>query len=125
VKTFCSAQDIEELAAQGKTELIIDENTVLTDLARHTAHQLGISLVNRSRSALTSAAAPPSSPPISRPAPRIAEVRMGNKPKGCQHGPLTGSQNPEAMAGSNNNSNTVVDQLVGLVKRLGGKGPAN
>lgn len=123
MKTFCSAQDIEELAAQGKKELIIDENTVLTDLARHTAHQLGISLVNRSQS--TPAATRPSPSPISRPAPRIAEVGTGNKPKGCQHGPLTGSQNPEAMAGSNNNSNTVVDQLVGLVKRLGGKGPAN
>jgi len=123
VKTFCSAQDIEELAAQGKTELIIDENTVLTDLARHTAHQLGISLVNRSRS--TPAAARPSPSPISGPAPRPAGVGMGNKPKGCQHGPLASSQSPKAMAGSNNNSNTMVDQLVGLVKRLGAKGPAN
>lgn len=123
MKTFWSAQDIEELAAQGKTELIVDENSLLTDLARHTAHQLGISLVNRSRSSL--AAAPPSSPSISHPDPRAAGVGMGNKPKGCQHGSLAIGQGPEAMAVSNSNSNTVVDQLVGLVKRLGGKGSAN
>jgi hypothetical protein len=125
VKTFWSAQDIEELAAQGKTELIVDENTVLTDLARHTAQQVGVSLVNRSQSTPRPAAAPPASSPISRPAPRAAGMGMGNKPKGCQHGPLARSQSPEAMAVSNNGSNTVVDQLVGLVKRLGGKGSAN
>jgi hypothetical protein len=123
VKNFCSAQDIEELAAQGKTELIIDENTVLTDLARHTAHQLGVSLVNRSRT--TPPATLPSPAPVSRPAPHAAGARLGNKPKGCQHGPLGSSQSPEATTGSNTNANTVVDQLVGLVKRLGGKGSAN
>ena len=123
MKTFWSAQDIEELAAQGKTELIVDENTVLTDLARHTAQQAGISLVNRSGPA--PAASPPSSSQISRPASPAAIRRVGNKPKGCQHGPLARSQSPEAMAVSNNNSTTVVDQLVGLVKRLGGKGSAN
>jgi hypothetical protein len=124
VKTFWSAQDIEELAAQGKTELIVDENTVLTDLARHTAQQAGISLVNRSGPA--SAAPPPSSSQISRPAPPAATRQVGNKPKGCQHGPLAkGRHSPEAAASSNNNSNTVVDQLVGLVKRLGGKGSAH
>ncbi|MEW5956332.1 MAG: hypothetical protein AB1801_01315 [Chloroflexota bacterium] len=123
MKTFWSAQDIEELAAQGKTELIVDENTVLTDLARHTAQQVGISLVSRSGAA--PAAAPLASSPISRPAPRAAGVGMANKPKGCQHRPLARSQSPEAMAVSNNNSTTVVDQLVGLVKRLGGKGSAN
>jgi hypothetical protein len=123
VKTFWSAQDIEELAAQGKTELIVDENTVLTDLARHTAQQAGISLVNRSGPA--PAASPLSSSQISRPA-SPALRRVGNKPKGCQHGPLAkGRHSPEAAASSNNNSNTVVDQLVGLVKRLGGKGSAH
>lgn len=123
MKNFCSAQDIEELAAQGKTELIIDENTVLTDLARHTAHQLGISLVNRSRT--TPPATLPSPAPISRPVPRAAGARLGNKPKGCQHGLLPSSQNSDPIAGSNTTANTVVEQLVGLVKRLGGKGPAN
>jgi hypothetical protein len=113
VKTFCSAQDIEDLAAQGKTELNVDENTVLTDLARHVAQQLGISVVYRSRAVPTTA-----SPPVSGPTPS-ASVGLGSKPKGCQHGPLT-SQHPGAAAVSAS-SNTVVDQLVGLVKRLGGR----
>ncbi len=124
MKTFWSAQDIEELAVQGKMELIVDENTVLTDLARHTAQQVGISLVSRSGTA-PAAAPPSSSSQISRPAPSAAIRQVGNKPKGCQHGPLARSQSPGAVAVSNNSSNTVVDQLVGLVKRLGGKGSAH
>jgi hypothetical protein len=116
VKTFYSAQDIEDLAAQGKTELIVDENTVLTDLARHTAEQLGIRLVYRSRSV------PPATPtpPVSEPA-RGPTLGLGSKPSGCQHPPL-GSPQPASVSVSAG-SNTVVDQLVGLVKRLGGRGP--
>ena len=115
MKNFCSAQDIEDLAAQGKTELIVDENTVLTDLARHTAAQLGFRLVHRSGSA------PPArvSPSVSEPA-RRPSIELGSKPKGCQHPPLTGQQ-PASVTVSNS-TNTVVDQLVGLVKRLGGQG---
>ena len=134
MKTFRSAEDIENLAAQGKTELIIDENTVLTDLARHTADQLGITIVHRSGSA-------PASPPdiisgsdasfVSGSAPvqpsqasRSASVRLGSKPKGCQHRPLHSQQQPPvetSSSSSNSGSGTVVDQLVGLVKRLGRK----
>ena len=51
MKKFLSTQDIEDLAAQGRTELVIDDDTVLTDLARHAAQQLGIALVSRSRNA--------------------------------------------------------------------------
>jgi hypothetical protein len=118
VKTFCSAQDIEDLAAQGKTELIVDENTVLTDLARHTAEQLGITLVHPSNSV------PPETVPlpVSEPA-RGASPGLGSKPKGCQHGPLT-TQGPESVTDSSSPS-TVVDQLVGLVRRLGGGGPGS
>ena len=110
MKTFYSAQDIEDLAAQGKAELIIDENIVLTDLARHVAQQLSISVVYRPRTVPTTA-----SPPVSTPAPS-ASLGLGSKPKGCQHGPLT-SQHPGAAAVPAS-PNTVVDQLVGLVKRL-------
>ena len=42
MKNFWTAQDIENLAAQGKRELVIDDTAVLTDLARHMADQLGI-----------------------------------------------------------------------------------
>jgi hypothetical protein len=124
VKTFYSVQDIEDFAAQGKTELLIDENIVLTDLARHTARQLDISLVYKTRSE------PAAIPPLiarrpqdhsSRPVRGSAAMQTGRKPKGCQHGPLTGQQ-PEVATVSRSSSSTVVDQLVGLVKRLGGKG---
>lgn len=131
MKTFRSAEDIENLAAQGRTELIVDENTVLTDLARHTADQLGITIVYRSGLA-------PGSPPdvISGPdtsfvsgftpvqlpqVSRSTSARLGSKPKGCQHGPLNTQQQPVKTTSSNNGSGTVVDQLVGLVKRLGRK----
>lgn len=119
MKTFCSAQDVEDLAAQGKTELIVDENTVLTDLARHTAEQLGIRLVH---SSVPPARVPPS---VSEPT-RGRSIELGSKPKGCQH-PRSMRQQSLARqqpvsAPVSDSPNTVVDQLVGLVKRLGGRG---
>ena len=133
MKIFRSAEDIENLAAQGNTELIIDDNTVLTDLARHTADQLGITIVHRSGS--TPVAPPPaisgpdtsfvsgSAPVQPTQAAKPASVRLGSKPKGCQHGPLNAQQPQQQPSvqttNSNNGSSTVVDQLVGLVKRLG------
>jgi hypothetical protein len=123
VKKFLSTQDIEDLAAQGKTELVIDDDTVLTDLARHVAQQLGIALISRSRSA------PPVSPVLPpAPMPRGEMAGLGKRPKGCQHAPLvrtfSASQPPEPAA-TPGGSNTVVDQLVGLVKRLGPRGSGN
>ncbi len=118
MKTFCSAQDIEDLAAQGKTELIVDEELVLTDLARHTAQQLGIAVIYRSQE--TPQAAPPRlQVPVSVPDSNT-NVDLGSKPSGCQHPPLT-SQQPTSEITANG-PNTVVDQLVGLVKRLGARG---
>jgi len=123
VKTFCSAQDIEDLAAQGKTELIVGDELVLTDLARHTAQQLGIAVVYRSQE--TPKAAPPQPQvPVSVPGTLSVPssntiVDLGSKPSGCQHPPLTSQQPAPAVT---NGSNTVVDQLVGLVKRLGARG---
>ena len=125
MKNFWTAQDIENLAAQGKRELVIDDTAVLTDLARHMADQLGIAVVNRAQTASAAPPVPTSSGASS--APRAATVvKLHGKPKGCQHGPLTG-QAPAATTPVSNptppsaNSNPVVDQLVGLVKRLGGK----
>lgn len=120
MKTFCSAQEIEDLAAQGRKELVIDHNTILTDMARHTAQQLGVKIVYKSQPANTAAAAAPVAVSLARP----ASLRAGSKPKGCQHAPLTSppasaaapaAPNSAASGGSGN----VVDQLVGLVKRLG------
>jgi hypothetical protein len=124
VKKFLSTQDIEDLAAQGRTELVIDDDTVLTDLARHAAQQLGIALVSRSHSAPATSPALPSAP-----MPRgEAVVGLGKKPKGCQHAPVvrasSASQPPEP-ATNPGSSDTVVDQLVGLVKRLGPRTSGN
>lgn len=137
MKTFCSAEHIENLAAQGKTELLIDDNTVLTDLARHTADQLGVKIVQRSGTApaepspavleingsFVSGSAPVQPVQISRP----TSAGLGSHPKGCQHGPLNTHQQPSVGSSasktpnnsSSGGSSTIVDQLVGLVKRLG------
>jgi hypothetical protein len=134
VKNFYTAQDIEDLATQGKRELVLDDDTVLTDLGRHMADQLGIAITTRDRPSTSTSASAPSlaapSVPVSGSAPR-APLSLGSKPKGCQHGPLpprqlpdTASAAPPSNSAAYTGSNTVVDQLVGLVKRLGGKGPA-
>ena len=128
MKNFITAQDIEDLAAQGKRELVLEDDTVLTDLGRHMADQLSISIVSRSQPGSTTPPPPrPSTPSVSGSAPR-ASTPFGSKPRGCQHGPLPPRQSAESAPVSTNqnpapaNSNAVVDQLVGLVKRLGGKG---
>ncbi len=46
MKTFYSAEDIENLAEQGQREIRINENIVLTDLAKQTAHMLGIRIAD-------------------------------------------------------------------------------
>jgi hypothetical protein len=114
VKTFYSAQDIENLAAQGVRELVADENAVLTDLARDMAAQLGIKLVAGGRPAAVANA----------PARFAgAAAPSGAKPKGCQHGPLSGSPAMSGAAASAQRAGNspVVDELVGAVRQLAGK----
>ncbi len=108
---FYSSEDIESLAAQGTKELILDGTIALTDLARDTARQLGIALVDGSRPM------PVAPPPTMRESPA---AQLGPKPKGCQHGPLS---NP-APSNSGNASSPLVDRLVGMVKQIG-KRPGN
>lgn len=115
MKTFYSVQDIEDLAARGQRQLVLDETVVLTDLARHAAQQLGISLVYPGQSPSRPAAPAPSSP-ASPPAPA---VRVSGKPRGCQHGPLSSER--ATLVNISSNQHSVVDQLVGLVKRFGNK----
>jgi len=114
MKTFYSAEDIEALAAQGITELRLDEDTVLTHLARDTAQKLGIALVygvpgpRAVPSTVTSGSS-------SRPAPSLAA-----KPKGCQHGPLGGRSS--GGGGGTGGSDKTVSELIGLVRQLADKG---
>ena len=114
MKTFYSAEDVEALAAQGITELRLDEDTVLTHLARDTAQKLGISLVHGGADprGIPNAATPGLA---ARPAPSI-----GAKPKGCQHGPLVGRS--PGGGGSEGSSDKTVSELIGLVRRLADEG---
>lgn len=114
MKTFYSAEDIESLAAQGIRELVADENTVLTDLARDLAAQVGIKLVSGARPAAVYAA------------PAAQGTLSGARPKGCQHGHQLGTlSSGPAMSGgapAQRAGNTpVVDDLVGAVRQLAGK----
>ena len=111
---FYSAEDIERMAAEGQRELILDDNCALTDLARDTARQLGIKLTYGPGSALT-----PSRPPAASSEPRSTSESLPAKPKGCQHGPLTGAQ--PGQAPSSGGSTPLVDRLVGMVKQIGGR----
>ena len=114
MKTFYSAEDIEALAAQGIKELRLDEDMVLTHLARDMAQKLGISLVYGGAALrASSSTGTPGSPP--RPAPSLAA-----KPKGCQHGPLGGRSS--GGGGSAGSSDKTVSELIGLVRQLADKG---
>ncbi len=54
-KTFITERDIEDLARRGIMELVVDDNTVLTDLAYEKANRLGVRMLQQN-------AQPPASP---------------------------------------------------------------
>ncbi len=76
-KTFYTERDIEDLARQGVTSLVIDDDVVLTDLGRDKARRLNIDLVREqdkpaaaperpaNAKQAPSAGSAPSSPPAS------------------------------------------------------------
>ncbi|HOG45814.1 MAG TPA: hypothetical protein PLJ35_03935 [Anaerolineae bacterium] len=112
MKTFYSAADIEQLASQGVRELAVDDDTVLTAVAREAAAQLGVRLVapGPHGSVAAAAVATPAASPL--------------KPRGCQHGPA-GSGHSQAGAPhhtSGGGSSQVVDDLIGAVKQLAKRG---
>jgi hypothetical protein len=134
VLKYICMEDIENLAAQGKKELVVDENTVLMDLARDMAHQLGIAIVDGSRPAPVKVvpAGAPSSPAKAAamvpPAPsgREAAPRLGAKPKGCQHGTLpVVAARQEQPKTHPNTTDGLVDQLVEVVRQSTGKRSGN
>jgi len=110
MKIFYSAEDIENLADQGQREIRIDENVVLTDLAKQTANMLGIRLTEHS----TGAATPAVPPASSRSVPRANA--LGGKPKGCQRRP---GRKPAPVSGAPaGQSRPVVDKLVEKIRRI-------
>ncbi len=124
MKTFYSAQEIEDLARQGVRELVVDDNVVLTDLARQMAGQVGLRLVAPGQAGRAQSPAQPS--PAGRasvPAPAPAPAAQPAKPRGCQHGPLPAASSnghvaAAAPSGNGSGSGQLVNDLVGLVKQL-------
>lgn len=107
MKTYYSAQDIESLAGQGRHELVVDEDTVLTDLARDAAARLGVRLVAPGRAPAAPAAANPATPTAALPP-------IPAKPRGCLH--ASGASRTQLAAPATNGR--VVDDLVGAIKQL-------
>ena len=113
MKTYYSAQDIEALAAQGVRELVVDENSVLTDLARDTAVQLGVKLVAPGRPAAAGSA------PRSKGGRTVRCQAQGMPARSTlqQSRRERGSAAPTKSAGNS----PVMDELVGAVRQLAGK----
>jgi hypothetical protein len=116
MKTFYSAEDMEDLAAQGITELRLGNDTVLTHLARETAQKLGISLIYDVT--VPRPASTPATPGSTQP----STASVPPKPTGCQHGPL--APRPSGEGGSAASSDKTVSELIGLVRKLADKGKA-
>jgi hypothetical protein len=112
MKTFYSAEDIENFADRGQREICIDENIVLTDLAKQTAHMLGIRITEKPSGA---------SPGVfntTRPQSAGKHHALGGKPKGCQRRP---AEKPAPASGAPaGKSRQVVDKLVESIKRISG-----
>jgi len=110
MKTFYSAEDIENFADQGQKEIRVDENIVLTDLAKQTAQMLGIRITAKPSGA---------SPGVFNPVHSQSAGRtpaFSGKPKGCQRRP---PEKPAAASGAPaGQSRPVVDQLVEKIKRI-------
>ncbi len=110
MKTFYSAEDIENFADQGQREISVDENTVLTDMAKQTAHMLGIRITQAS-----AGSAPGNFTPAGPRSPDRTRAFSG-KPKGCQRRPA--NKSTTAPGPSAGRSNQVVDKLVEKIKRI-------
>lgn len=118
MKSFLSAADIEAVAARGQKELMLDGDTVLTDLARRTADSLGVVLMTPASGSPGFSAGPadrantrPTAQPSSQPS-----AFMG-RPKGCQAKPGSAVR----PAAANGSPSQVVDQLVNAIKSQGGQ----
>lgn len=88
-KTFYTERDIEDLARRGVISLVVDDDVVLTDLARDKAMKLGLELVRErppsapERPYITRMTSPsavqPSTEPASAPPPVAAGQKTGDE----------------------------------------------
>jgi hypothetical protein len=108
MRIFYTGSDMEDLAASGVKQLEVGPGVTLTDAARERAEELGIALV------VPGKAAAPAKP---APAAQSAGASSGTlpaRPRGCQHGPLSGTAGGAPSA--------TVEQLVDAVSALKKKG---
>ena len=116
---YYTAKDIEALAAKGIFQLELGPNTFLTDFARETAEQLGVTLIDGIGKDIPAPVSPPAA------APRQAKVanQSYNKPRGCQSGdgnrPVVETVN-SASPGvvSDPESSASVNKLVDLMGKI-------
>lgn len=113
MKTFFSAEDIENFANQGQKEICVDESVVLTDLAKQTAQLLGIRITEKPSAASTGNFI------FARPRTVAKTQAFNGKPKGCQRRP---AQRPAPASGARaGKSQPIVEKLVEKVKRISGQ----
>jgi len=118
---YYTAKDIEEMAAQGMRQIELGSGVTLTDFAKETALQLGITLVeNRSQMVLSTQATPPGSAKTVN--------NKYNKPSGCLHSSNSNQTAPyqaaapsgqSANGSASNTVNRLVDLFGKVVKRGG------
>lgn len=112
MKTFYSAEDIENFANQGQKEICVDQSVVLTDLAKQTAHMLGIRITEKPSTVSTGNFI------FARPRAVGKTPAFSGKPKGCQRRP---AQKPARTSGAPaGKSQPIVEKLVEKVKRISG-----
>jgi hypothetical protein len=88
-KTFYTERDIEDLAERGVISLVIDEDIVLTDLARDKALRLGIELLREH-----------DQPPAAPERPYITKLTSPSATKSSQAAAAQPSLSPGASASS-------------------------
>jgi len=113
MRIFYTANDIEDLAARGATQLDLGPGVILTGAAKERAEELHIALVTPGSAAAASKTAAPAKAAPAGTAAQSATVPA--KPRGCQHGPLGGASSQAAPS-------QVVEQLVDAVSALKKRG---
>jgi hypothetical protein len=115
---YYTAKDIEELAAKGIFELELGSNSSLTDFARETAEQLGVTLLVGAQNTVDVPATPPA-----------ADIQANsisqhyNKPRGCQSGrqpdqsTATSVEAGSPTQSSSNPMNRLVDMMGKIINR--------
>jgi hypothetical protein len=68
-KTFYTERDIEDLAKQGVTSIMVTDDVVVTDAAREKAPRVGITLLTERQAAAQAASAAQPKPAPAQPAP--------------------------------------------------------